>query len=102
MNIDLTQIALAVIALIGTVLTGFVIPLLKSKLTQNQQETLEAVIQTGVYAAEQLFKKPSSGAEKLQYVKDYLAKLGYDVDTEAIRAAIEAEVKMLSIFETNH
>lgn len=33
MTIDLTQIVLAVIALISAVLTGFVIPLLRSKLS---------------------------------------------------------------------
>lgn len=97
MHIDITQIAVALIALLSAVITGFVIPWLKSKLTKNQQDILKAVIKTGVYAAEQLFPEPHSGAEKLKYVKEYLTGLGYDVDTEALRTAIESEVQALRI-----
>ena len=95
--IDLTQIILAVIGLVSMVLTGFVLPLLRSKLTAQQQETLFALVRTGVFAAEQLFPLEKTGAEKLAYVKEYLNGLGYDADAVEVRAAIEAAVKELKI-----
>lgn len=94
MNIDLTQIILAIIALLGTVITTFVIPLLRQKLTEKQQETLSALIRIGVYAAEQLL---TTGEEKKKYVEDLLKEKGYDVDLESVNAAIEAAVKELKI-----
>ena len=95
--IDITQIIVAVIGLIGLVLSGVVFPLLRSKLTAQQQETLFALVRTGVFAAEQLFPMEKMGAEKLEYVKNYLNGLGYDADTVEVRAAIEAAVKELKI-----
>jgi len=94
MHVDLTQIILAVIALLGTVLTTFLIPLLKDKLTEKQQDKLKALIKTGVYAAEQLMK---TGEDKKKYVENLLIESGYNVDLESVNAAIEAAVKELKI-----
>lgn len=94
MQFDLTQIILAVITLMGSVVTSFIIPLLKQKLTEKQQETLLALIKTGVYAAEQL---KDTGSDKKEYVKQLLAEKGYDADLNEIDAAVEAAVKELKI-----
>lgn len=96
MTIDLTQIILAIIALISAVLTGFVIPWLKNKLTDHQYDLLASLVRVGVYAAEQLY---SSGQweEKKQYVVDLLEENGYTVDTTAVDALIEATVRELRI-----
>lgn len=98
MQIDLTQIILAVIALIGAVLTGFVIPWLKKKvdvengkLTETQSALLKLAINTAVKAAEQLFNS-EEGLKKKAYVIDILKSQGYEVDQAAINAAIEAAV----------
>ena len=98
MNIDLTQIVLAVIALLGTVLTTFVIPLLKAKLdlersnlSENQANMLRLAITTAVTAAEQLYKS-EEGQQKKAYVLNLLKQQGYDVDSAALDAAIEAVV----------
>ena len=99
MNIDLTQIALALIALLSAVITGYVIPLLKSKvnaengkLTESQANLLKAAIRTAVYAAEQIYKS-DEGQKKKNYVYSILEQQGYRTDTVAIDAAIEAAVK---------
>ena len=98
MNIDLTQIILAVIALIGAILTGFVIPWLKSKINvengkinETQAALLKLAINTAVKAAEQLFNS-DEGQKKKAYVLDILKTQGYEVDQIALDAAIEAAV----------
>ena len=96
MIIDLTQIILAVITLIGAVLTGFVIPWLKNKLTDHQYDTLATLVRVGVFAAEQLFTS-DMWKEKKQYVVDLLEENGYKVDVTAIDALIEATVRELRI-----
>lgn len=96
--VDLTQVILAVIALLGTILTTFVIPLLKAKLdlersnlSENQANMLRLAITTAVTAAEQLYKS-DEGRQKKAYVLNLLRQQGYDVDSAAIDAAIEAVV----------
>lgn len=96
MTIDLTQIILAVIALLSAIITGFVIPWLKNKLTDHQYDTLAALVRVGVFAAEQLFTS-EQWKEKKQYVVDLLNENGYTVDTTAVDALIEATVRELRI-----
>lgn len=94
MTIDLTQIILAVIALLGGILTTFVIPFINKKLTAQQIENIRKAARIAVYAAEQLFT-PEQWAEKKKYAQEYLKAQGYNIDTVQIDAAIEAEVLAL-------
>jgi len=96
MTIDLTQIILAIIALAGSILTGFVIPWIKGKLDDRQYELLAVLVRTGVFAAEQIFTT-EQWKEKKQYVVDLLAENGYQVDITAVDALIEATVRELRI-----
>lgn len=96
MTIDLTQIILAVITLIGAVLTGFVIPWIKSKLDDRQYEVFATLVRVGVYAAEQLFTS-EQWKEKKEYVVNLLLENGYTVDATAVDALIEATVRELRI-----
>ena len=98
MTIDLTQIILAIIALISAILTGFVIPWLKKKVdvengkvTETQAALLKLAVSTAVKAAEQLYNS-SEGQEKKNYVLNILKEQGYQIDSGAIDAAIEAAV----------
>lgn len=98
MNIDLTQIAVAFIALLSAIVTGFIIPWLKSKiginndkLTENQRALLKLAINTAVKAAEQLYNS-DQGKEKKAYVLKILEEQGFAIDTDALDAAIEAAV----------
>ena len=103
-QIDLTQIILAVITLIGAIIARYAIPLIKDKLNARQQELLVALVRTGVYAAEQIYTS-EQGQEKKQYVLDFLRKNGYDIDDKAVEgkvsdvveALIEAMVKELKM-----
>ena len=100
MEINLTQIILAVITLIFGILMRYVIPAVKQKLDDNQMEILRIAVKTAVYAAEQLYTS-KQGQEKLEYVIKLLYKQGFIVDPEKVedttRALIEAMVKELNI-----
>ena len=96
MTIDLTKILLAIITLIGAIISGFVIPWLKNKLTDHQYDALATLVRVGVYAAEQLFTS-EMWKEKKEYVVNLLKQNGYTVDTLAVDALIEATVRELRI-----
>lgn len=98
MQIDLTQIILAVITLLGAIITKYIVPILKkkllseeSKLSDNQRMLIGMAIQTAVKAAEQIYNS-DEGAKKKAYVQALLRSQGFDVDTATIDAAIEAAV----------
>lgn len=86
--IDLTDIIQAVIALIVALITYKVIPWIKARTTESQQAVLMATVRTLVYAAEQLYGA-GKGDEKLAYVKQKLEEKGFEVDIDAIEAAVK-------------
>lgn len=98
--IDLTPILQAIIAVVAVLITRYLIPYLKNKLTTDQQAKLTAAIETAVNAAEQIFTDSGQGAAKKAYVVELLKEKGFTVDTEdldkAIDAAIEAAVYQLN------
>lgn len=87
MNIDLTPIFQAILALLAAIITYKLIPWIKSKTTKNQQAILLATVKTLVFAAEQMYGA-GNGAEKLAFVKAKLQQQGFDVDTSVIEAAV--------------
>lgn len=96
MTIDLTQIILAAITVIGAIITRYLIPWIKSKLDERQYDVFNGLVRVGVFAAEQLY---NSGKiqDKKQYVLDLLKGNGYQIDDESVNALIEATVKELKI-----
>lgn len=98
--IDITYIILGLILIIGGLITGFGIPFIRSKLNAEQLSALKAAARIAVYAAEQIFGA-KMGKDKLAYainlVKSLLAKKNLSFDEDAVRAAIEAQVKEMNI-----
>lgn len=88
MSINLTPILQALIGLLAALITYRLIPWIKARTTNEQQAIIRAVVKTAVFAAEQLYQGERRGHEKMEYVKTYLAELGYDVDVTAIEAAV--------------
>lgn len=97
MNIDLTPIFQAVIALLAALVTYKLIPWIKTKTTKGQQDNLAAAARIAVYAAEQIYGA-NHGDEKLEYARQALLAAGYDANTETLRAAIESAVYTLPIW----
>ncbi len=94
MKIDLTLIIEAVLALLSAVLTAFVLPMLRRRLSDEQTERLRTWVQVGVAAAEQLFGS-KTGQQKKDYVLSLLLSKGLVVDVDEVNAMIESEVHNL-------
>lgn len=86
-NIDLTQIVIALIGLLSAFITYRLIPWLKANTDVKQQTMIRAAIQTAVFAAEQIYGA-GDGAKKFDYVVNWLKEKGYDVSKTEIEGAV--------------
>ena len=97
---DITQILLGLILILGGVFAIVVWPYIKSHVSAEQLSILAGIAQTVVFAAEKIFGA-KMGADKLAYAlnlaKRLLESKGLNFDEEVIRAAIEAQVEQLSL-----
>ena len=91
-NINLQPVISAAVALIAAVITTVLIPYIKGKISQQEYDKLIEAVRIAVAAAEQIFTSPQSGADKKQYVQEFLAAQGYDVSQQEIDTMIEATV----------
>ena len=94
-NIDYTEIIQAVLALVSVLITTFLIPLLKKKLSVEKLEELKKWVGIAVTAAEQLYGS-KAGQQKKDYVLSFLLDKGIVFDASEVAAMIEAEVYNLS------
>ena len=90
--VDLTHIINAILALLAALVTAFLIPWLKKKMSAQDYATLTQIVVTAVKAAEQIYFGQDRGEEKMAYVLDILKQNGYNVDVDSITAMIEAAV----------
>lgn len=95
MKIDYTELIQAIIALLSAVITGFLIPYLKKKISEQKLEELRKWVAIGVKAAEQLYGS-KTGLQKKEYVVSFLLSKGIVFDVEEVTALIESEVYKLS------
>lgn len=93
--IDFTPILQALVALIATIITVFVIPYIKSKTSAQQLEKAQIWTRIAVSAAEQLFSGTALGKQKKQYVLNFLAEHNIILDEAAVDALIESAVNAL-------
>lgn len=92
MNFNLTVIIEALAALIAAVITAFVIPYIKSRTTNAQFEKIKMWVTVAVEAAEQIYTGSGRGAEKKQYVVEFLQEKGFKIDADSLDKLIEAAV----------
>lgn len=96
---NITQILVGLILILGFVISAFVIPFIKAHVTGEQMAILYGVAKTVVFAAEQIFGA-KMGQDKLAYAlglaKRLLESKGLTFEEDVIRAAIEAQVKELN------
>ena len=97
---NITQILLGAILILGFVATVIVWPYIKSHVSAQQLSMLMGIAQTVVYAAEKIFGA-KMGEDKLAYAlklaKQLLEKKGLTFNEDEIRAAIEAQVEQLDL-----
>ena len=95
MNFDITSIIECVIALIGALVSAFLIPYLKAQMTQDKRARLSFWLKVAVEAAEQLFGS-KTGQQKRDYVIAFLLSKGLVFDVDEVTALIESEVYKLT------
>lgn len=89
---DITPILEVLLLLATTIITYVLIPYIKSKTTEKQQEDIKEWVRIAVTAAEQIYNGTGRGTEKKQYVIDWLSKNNIKVDSDKLDALIEAAV----------
>ena len=93
------EILQVVLAIVSIVVTGLLIPLIKTKVSKDKLTKALVVTEIAVKAAEQIFKETGQGAIKKKYVIDYLKKSGLNLTDEEINALIESAVKELNLWQ---
>ena len=98
-TIDLTQIVSAVITLIIGVVSVFLVPYLKNKLSADKLEKVKFWVNIAVEAAEMIYVGTGRGQEKKTYVLEFLNSKGFTMDMAEIDNLIEAAVLNLKTAE---
>ena len=95
MTFDITKILEIVLALISAIITTFVIPVIKEKLSETKREKLRFWVDVAVKAAEQLYGS-KTGQQKKEYVVSFLLSKGIVFEVDEVTALIESSVYKLS------
>lgn len=88
-------IATSIISILGVVITAYVIPYIKSKLSDKQWERLVYWTTVAVRCADQLFTKEEWGQKKkyvMSFITDVVNKLGINLSEQDINILIEGIV----------
>ena len=96
MVIDVTQVIVALIGLIGVLLSTVLIPYFRAKTTQEKWNNALFWVKLAVQSAEQIYNQQGMGEAKMKYVEEFLAKYNIKLDPEQIDVAIEAAVNQLT------
>lgn len=100
-TINITKVVIAAIGLCSLILTTIIVPYFKTKIKTGNEETdaaklrnIKEWVKFAVEAAEMIFVGPGRGAEKLDYVMDYITRLliskGITMDQQQVRIMIES------------
>lgn len=100
MNIDITQIVVAVIGLLGLVVTSVLVPLIRTKINAEQWDTIYNYAVAAVQAAE-IIIGAGKGEEKFAWAKEYIEAQckahGIKIDMDTVQVAIENAWKSLGL-----
>ena len=103
MDERLFQIVLAIIPVLGTIITVFIIPLIKEKIGAEKLAKYEYWADLAVKAAEMLWTETGHGEDKKQYVVEFLTnmfnKKKVVITEEQMNILIESAVKQLKMEE---
>lgn len=95
MTFDYTDLIQALITLVSFIITGYLIPILKQRLSAEKRAKLLEYVRLAVQAAEQIYGS-EMGQKKMDYVVDFLYSKGIDFDLDEVEVMIESEVYKLT------
>lgn len=99
--VDLTPLFQAGIALLAALVTAFLIPWIKGKLSADKQAELANWVGIAVTAAEQIYSGSGRGKEKKAYVLEFLTEKGYSLDTDKLLQSVNALIES-AVFQLQH
>lgn len=100
MDDGLVQIILALIGLLGTVLTALVVPLIKLKYDAAKRARISEYVDITVGAADQILKiNDPTGEKRKLFVINYLESKGFKINSKDLDLMIESSVQMLNLFQ---
>ena len=103
MDEKLFSLILAIIPVLGTIITVFIIPLIKEKIGAEKLARYEYWADLAVKAAEMLWTETGHSEDKKQYVVEFLTnmfnKKKVVITEEQMNILIESAVKQLKIEE---
>ena len=94
---DFVGLSLLLIAIIGMLVSAFVVPLIRANTTKEQREYIQLLVNLSVLAAEQLYREPKMGKFKKAYVLSYLNEKDINITDKDLEILIEAAVKELNL-----
>ena len=94
------EIILALVPVLGTILTVYIIPLIKEKIATEELTKYKEWVSSAVKAAEMLWNESGKGETKKAFVVNYLNELfnakKVVITEEQLNVLIEAAVKELN------
>ena len=95
MKYDIAPVFMAILTLFSVVITSFIIPIAKQKLSEAKREKLRFWVETAVTAAEQIYGS-KTGRKKKEYAVQFLLSKGIVFDVDEVVAMLESEVYKLN------
>ena len=89
---DYTKIIEAIITLIFALISVFVVPYVKKKISAEKLNEILKWVKKAVEAAEQIYDETGMGAKKKKYVETFLTEHNISVDVEQLDVLIESAV----------
>lgn len=105
MDQKIFDLILAIIPVLGVILTSFIIPYFKEQIGNERLNKYQEWATMGVKAAEMIFSESGMGAEKKEYVVKFLTeqfnKNKVVITEEQMNILIESAVKSMKETENN-
>lgn len=86
-----------IVGIASIVLTGVIVPLIKSKLDTEKLKKAQTIVSVAVKAAEQIFEHGDND-KKYDYVVSVLEKAGIKLNKNIVEALIESTVQAMKDF----
>ena len=97
--IDMTNLIEALLGVLALVAMRYLIPWIKTKLTNEQEAGLITLFEVAVMAAEKIYGA-KQGDAKLKYVERCLEARGIKVDTMRLKSYVNAAIKKMEQSES--
>ena len=95
---DITPVIELIITIVSAVITLYIIPYIREKVSVEKQKKLKNWVEIAVKAAEQMYGS-KTGQQKKDYVLAFLLSKGVVFDADEVTAMIESEVYRLANYK---